>query len=272
MQTTLQFNYTTESSSDIENTVIIEQEEWSIYDGVMTNSSLANTLVDMLYSSAPTSDSTSIVVGVNGAVDLGVSCSTTDSSIDATLYVYPLPYNLNFVLNSTRGSLSITSESTDVFRELVQISLTSSGVDLEYPVKSLINMEWYGDVYNSDGDVVNKPLLYYKNNQIFSASSDVYGTVDIFYYVYKVTYNLHIPDVDILENYTNYCHVYAVFDGGVTYSAISKSYSSDTSSSCRGSSSVFVHDDDPYTPIVYPRNKTEVYDYCSNELIKESLS
>ena len=274
------------------NALVLEQKDWSPYDGAITNTSMVNAIANWLYgsggreivgsSTSQVGSSTSQVgssvlddiIGAslggtssnfNGSNPTQVECSLDgDGCMTATIFAYPIPWDLNYTLRATHGRVSSRREYVQEFRELVQVRLQDPGIPIspDYPIKSLRDYEWFGNVYNNLGDVVPSPNITVRDTEIY-IDARVYGTIDVTYTVEKHIYTIEVtPDFDrpVADQYKSVA--YAPYDGGVEWEEIDPAPSTNLDfSSCGGWINVTVDSDDDL-PWTEGNEKIDEYRYC----------
>lgn len=288
----LKLAYKGRGSASGQNALFLEQRDWDPYDGAISNTTMANALANFIYGSqssepidydpdAVTNDPnyelnlTGASLGASsnhfaGSNPTNVQCSLdADGCMTATIYAYPVPWNLRYRLHVTHGSVSSRVERVQEFRELIQVRLQDPGTAIrpDYPVRQLIDYEWFGDVYNSEGDVINGPNIEVIENELF-LDGRVYGTIDVTYSVERHFYTVEIqPDYSRPEGDEYKSVAYAPFEGGVEWEEIDPAPSVNfDASSCGFITRVIFADDE--LPTVDGNDRIDTYNYCSGILTR----
>jgi len=137
------------------------------------------------------------------------------AGFDTKLYVYPSRGALAFRFAVSHGEFIRGASGTVIREEVVHCSLSESS-ELEYPVNIMMSMEWIGYCYDALGNITARPSLTLDNNTL-RFGSNVYGSIRVKYYVYRIEYNVRVEERDdSIENNFNSI-AYCVWGGGVTY-------------------------------------------------------
>jgi hypothetical protein len=175
-------------------------------------------------------------------------------------------------MHCSHGELGVRQEFTENFRELLQVKLTkpTDPVSTSYPIRSLVSYEWIGDVYNKEGEVIEKPVINLVRGEFFIPSR-VYGTIDVEYSVEKHIYSLKVMQREGEDEERSWDSVvFATYKGGVEWEEVKPSASIDVDSPCQEYWVKFViGDDDPH--YANPSDKFTKMDYCSGDLISEDI-
>jgi hypothetical protein len=290
--------------------VMLQQRDWSPYDGVLSNSTVANGLENLIYRVPGVSRNITPIPSLgdaeyneptihydgDGVADRGMpqvgasmpalsgnkgtamNCAAFNGELIATIYTYPFPSSLYYSLKCTRGYLRKVSEKLELFKEMIQVRLQDheTAIAAQYPIDSVSFVGWYGDVYTEDGEVIiNKPVIRREGNE-FYVDRRVFGTIDAHYYVEKHIYEVVVPskevDADIeSEKYDSV--VYAVYTGGVNWLKVNAGMSAEANSWCEKGWNIDWEIDPNNKPLyAEPKDKTEEFDYCSGEKTDETIS
>lgn len=197
--TSLAIQFANPSGADGECELLIEQEPWGKDVGVTTE------MTGIL----------GIASAINGTRWPEVFCGGMNGYFNATVYVYPCDFGMDYQFHVSHGS--VTSGSTDIkYREeVVQCSMQLVHT-LDYPLYQLGSMSWIGRCYDSQGNFVSRPQVSIYGNQVV-ISEEVYGSVRVRYTVVRHTYHVTISRrfAAIENKYESVA--YAVWDGGVKW-------------------------------------------------------
>lgn len=178
--------------------VLIEQDAWEPYTGLLTKAGAFSYLRSLLFGEpddAPLAD-----CGASGGVD--------GNAATGTVYTYPDPPELIYQLHVSNGSFVGYMAEVLQFSEIVQFQNTTEAA-LRYPTRTILAAEWLSkvdglpDIITTGGRVrTKKPAL---------------GSVMAVYEVARHRRDVSVfPRLGATKNsYQNF--IYAVWDGGNSY-------------------------------------------------------
>ena len=251
----------------------LEQEPWS--DNVGKMSTTRGMLV--------------IAAAANGGLFPEVFCGGLNGTFNATVHVYPYPAELPFTLKVSHGHVASRFMALPIREETIQCGFQTE-LSPEYPVHVWGGVQWVGNCYDRNGNIVPRPTVTRVGN-ILKLSEQVYGSIRIRYTVVRHTYTISISSrTDAIEN--KYQSVaYAVFDGGVVWLDVTAPAGFEEFDGDCGNGAFY--DDsllpDGYTdgqlsqttlcstrytryPIAARADKEVEVDYCTQEVISEKIS
>lgn len=183
------------SGGESAGSVLIEQDAWKPYTGLLTKAGAVAYLHSLLFGEpddAPTEN-----------------CGASDGNIaTGTVYTYPNPPELLYKLSVSNGSFVGYMAEVLQFSEIVQFQNTAE-VSLRYPTRTILAAEWLSkgedlpDIITTGGRVRTK--------------TPVLGSAMVVYQVVRHSREVSVnPRPGATENtYQNF--IYAVWDGGNSY-------------------------------------------------------
>ncbi len=148
-----------------------------------------------------------------GTEEAKYDCGVLDGEDSTAVLVFPFEPSLAYDIGVTHGDLggSIIAEITIV--ELIQFSLDLVK-NSTYPIQSLESIEWYGDVFDEEGSVIDGPDISVGKKIEITVSEKVYGTSKI---EYKTTRHYHPVLIKARSSAENVYEstAWARWDGGV---------------------------------------------------------
>lgn len=249
------------SSSVSEGSLKIKQEEWEENTGFITKANLYSILYNNLRNSA-----------TSGIVNCGMD---SDTSLSATIYVYPNPENLNYQLYTSYGVLSPHRAESFVQKERIDFSVSDTGT-LGFSVPSNITYTWEGVVRDSTGATIDAPSVSFDWDAV-TLSQKVYGTLFVQYNVPRHVYTLGVQarteDEEVSQDAFG-AVIYGVYSGGISWIEMEPPpFATELAGGEECGNVKVVRDDDdeedPYTPPKYAPTieKVSTWDYCSGELL-----
>jgi len=184
--------------SEAKNRVLLEQERWDPYIGMLTKGGVVAYLHDLLFGEG---DGVEENCGVN-----------EDGSVSGNVFAYPDPPDLNYSAKISHGVLGPRVVAELEYAELLQIQKITEPA-LRYPTSEILSAEWVTDAFAVDGEVLPRPAVDISGNRPRIAEQ-VYGTLLVIYRVVRHAYSVTIyPRPEAAENkYQSY--IYALWDGG----------------------------------------------------------
>jgi len=245
--------------------LLIEQQEWSAYTGVVTSSRMVRALRTMLY---------------GDEYQETLNCGVVDGNVVCAVYVYPRQRGLDYQFAASYGNLSDRSEEDVVEEETLNFSLATS-VTPTHPPLEVIAASWVADVvYDVAGNRIAAPALMIDGQNIVADTGGmkIYGSVAVRYRTERHAYTLTVPRRDdAVDNFYS-AVVYGWYEGGLNWEEIEmppgiEVFEADAAAVCGssgGSASIPEDDDDgPYDQPVTANRRTTV-DYCFQEIIEDS--
>lgn len=255
-------SFSNDTSSDSDNLIKLEKEEWSSYIGKVTKSQFVKYLRSLLYGDGDDYEE--------------LDCGLTGNDLILFVYAFPAYADLNYTLYTSYGLLSEASREIYEEEEIINISLAKTA-STSYFVDTVISLEWIDDVYDSNGEIVTPPNYTIDSSDI-SLDSSVYGSFKIKYTVVRDTYVLNISPRDEAEQDLFGAVVYAVYSNGLNYLEIDQPDNLDEIATgeyaCGWSTqgSITGQDDDPYdSPSNHNAHRMTRIDYCSGEIQSDDI-
>lgn len=233
--------------------VLLEQEPWDPYVGMLTKGGVVVYLYDLLFGEED-----------NVSTDCGVD---EYAGVSGVVYAYPDPKDLNYhigISHSDPGEPIITELQ---YSELLQVQNEKAPI-LRYPTDEIISAEWITDAFTVGGQPLPRPIIHTSGGKI-RISEAVYGTILVIYKVVRHTYSVYIlPRPTAIENkYQSY--VYAVWDGGNNYLEYEPPKTVEDGGDCnlsRHGEGDISTPEDCEPPLVSPEDVHYDVDYCSGKV------
>lgn len=262
-----------DNSTDSQETCVkIEQEPWGKDVGETTQSQAIEAIAALMY-------------GGSWPV---TNCGGFEGRFQATVYVYPCEYGLNYRLGVSHGFVSGRLIEVPIREETIQCSMELEH-ELDYPVWAILSKSWLGKCYDTDGNITTKPNVTVVDGKLIVLDKQVYGTIRVRYSVFRHVYYITVyKRQEALEN-TYQSVAYAIWDGGVVWIDVKAPTGfEDTDGECENGawydedgsmthiSGMDVCDEDEYSvPVSVNANKHVEVDYCSqvegDPVINESV-
>lgn len=263
----LQITYSSrssESSNDVK--IMLEQEAWSYYTGVVTKVQFIKCLADKLYDKSPDAEQ-------KGISDFGIDCGTTGNVVNAVVLAYPYEPDLNYALYATYGTL--TGPSVEEKEKIETVLLKNQdNIEVKYPVMGIVSAEWIQDAYRKDGKQLEKispnpEILVGDDLKTIKAATKCYGSVKVTYQTMVHTYFLNIPKRESAEENKYSSVVYAIYTGKPVWLGIEPPPGAEESEGDCSKTSI-VDPQPPSRPQGLPEEPSGDlvfnYEYCSGEL------
>ena len=241
--------------------LLIEQQEWKPYTGVVTKGSMIKYLSALLYSES---------------YEEQLDCGMSGGNVVCSVYVYPRVLGLAYQFHASHGTLSTRLQETVEITEACNFSLESA-VAPKYPPLSIASATWADEVYDIVGNSITPPALTIASGEITTALA-VYGAVDITYTTERHTYILTAPRRDeAVDNFYS-AVVYGVYAGGLNFLEIEmppgiEAFEADPGAICGGGGvdgSITDPDEDNPPPPPRPKDRKTVVDYCSQQVASDT--
>lgn len=259
MPEVLTLSYST-PSVDGGDLLMIEQEEWGKNTGVVTSAEMLRYVSAWVY---------------NQLYRASTDCGMVDGQLRCQVNVYPRVPGLSYQLHTSWGSLSGPRGGTTAVEEILNFTL-STEERVKYPCLEILDVDWMAECYDASGAVVTPPPLTIDGNAIV-ITAPVYGSVQVRYRTERYSHTLSIPRrEDALEEFFS-AAVYALYSGGLTWIEIDLPNSFDEATATErcglsGSGSVTWPEDDPRPIADNPYRRKTVVDYCSQEIISDTIT
>ncbi len=244
--------------------LLIEQEDWRPYTGVVTLGDMVGYLAALLYGE-----------DFQDRID----CGLTGGEVVCAVFVYPRRAGLAYQFHTSHGILSERRIEDIEVEEGVNFSLSNRAAP-HYPPLAIFEAEWLAEVYDVAGNLISPPALIISGGEIRSAVP-CYGSVQVRYTTERHSYILTAPRRDDGQTIDNYYSavVYGVYAGGINWLEIDmppgiETFESDPEADCgwgsvSGSISRPDHEEQPVQP--RPKNRKTVVDYCSQEVASDEF-
>lgn len=133
------------------------------------------------------------------------------AGFETPVYVYPSRSDLEFIFRVSHGEYVATWVESLIREEIISCGLEAH-VRTEYPVDSMLSVNWLGPCYDAAGNIVTRPDVS-RQGRDFYFTAKVLGSVQIRYMVHRKTYMVHIEErEDSIENNFE-CVAYCVGNG-----------------------------------------------------------
>jgi len=262
---TINFSAASVEKRDSGELLLIEQEDWKPYTGLVTKGNMARQLASLLYSDA-----------YQAQVDCGVMAN---GDVVCAVYVYKLRPDVQYQLTVTHGELA-GPEATGVdVDETLHFSLDTESA-LKYPAATVRSAVW-ASAYNSDGVKVTDPAVTITSRDV-TVSAPVYGSLRVQYTAQRDEYILTIPKrADAEENfYSAYLiglpiggrPVFLQFDPPPTAEEMAKE-GTECGRGSGGDSGDATRPSHPLDDVTASKHqRTIIVDYCTQEVIVDSTA
>jgi hypothetical protein len=244
--------------------LLIEQEDWRPYTGVVTLAGMVGYLAALLYGE-----------DYQDRID----CGLTGGEVVCAVFVYPRRAGLVYQFHASHGSLSERQIEEIEIEEGVNFSLSNRATP-QYPPLAIALAEWLDAVYDVAGNLIPPPALTIHSGEIHSAVP-CYGSVQVRYTTERHSYILTAPRRDDGQTIDNYYSavVYGVYSGGINWLEIEMppgiaTFESDPDANCGWGSvdgSISRPDDEEQPVQPRPKNRHTVIDYCSQETASDNF-
>jgi len=243
--------------------LLIEQQDWSAYTGVVTTSDMVRALRTMLYGDEYTNE---------------MDCGMVGGAVQCLIDVYPRQRGLEYQLAASYGNLSGRSESDEVIEETINFSLTDTVIP-SYPPLAISSAAWADLVYDADGNPIAAPQLTIEDGSI-TCPIKVHGSVNLRYTTERHRYTLTITRREDAIDAFYGAVVFGWYDGGLNWEEIElppgiEIFEADAEAVCgysgSGSATLIDNDDDP-TDQPVTANRRSLVDYCSQEITEDSYA
>lgn len=235
--------------------LLLEQEAWSAYTGVLTKAGLARYLRGALY-----------------GVEAGqvIDCGLSDDNLSIVIYAWPLAPGVTFRLRSSVGDLGEVLIDTVSSAESVSYNLTDHA-SLRHPADYIESARWLTGPYNSAGEAIAPPALTVSGRDLM-LSEPVWGSVWIrsvgTRYTCRLSLSLDAAEPLLAAGWSEY--VIGLPEGGRPVAlALTPPPGAEelarTGAECGRSVSVRVLGPDKTPPTAQPKDKTIKCDYCELE-------
>jgi len=249
----------------------LEQEEWNPYVGYVSKAEAVKQIGNYLFGA--------------GTFGSALDCGIEGQTITSVIYAYPYQKDLGYELFTSYGTLTGgTSTERNVQeitkRENLAINLDNE-ITLSYPaLNGIKNFQWVGDVYDEEGQIVNKNSITYTFNNIdkIKLNKKVYGSLKLFYGVLRHKCELQVTmREEAIENRFS-AVVYAIYSDGLVFLEISpppgvEESAGYTGYDCGGSPGNIIPGDTPdvYGPKTAGADRYIEVNYCTQEVISDSI-
>jgi len=189
--------------SETKNRILLEQERWDPYIGMLTKGGVVAYLHGLLF-------------GEESGVEKRCGVDE-EGNVSSDIFAYPDPPDLGYHLGISHGVLGPRVITDLVYAELLQIQGVTEPA-LRYPTREILSAEWVTDAFAVDGEALPRPVVSITDGRVRIAQA-VYGTMLVIYRVVRHSYAATIsPRPEAAENrYQSY--IYAVWPGGTNYRA-----------------------------------------------------
>lgn len=242
---------TLSNNSSTEELLLLEQQTYSAYLGVLTKADLAVGVTSFIYPDTTTT--------------LPSRCGGSDNVFDTVFFVY-LYEDLNYELEVSAGELGDCVIEDVEYQQIVLCSLENY-VAFDYPSDGLVSEPvWGGVVYDEEGSVVTTPK-YTVNDRGITFTEKVYGSITVRYMVRRHRYMFTMDkNEDVLEN-GYFCVAYARWTGGIKGLQVALPDNFEVTGGYCGNGSNTIHsapDKEPKHSVSAKYDEVH-YEYCSGE-------
>lgn len=140
--------------------LLLEQEAWSAYTGVLTRAGLAFYARAAIY---------------GGTADARMTCGFSGDTLHTVIYAWPLAPGVVFRLRASVGDLGAVQVDTVSTGESVTYNLTDHA-SLRHPADRIEEARWLTGPYNSAGEAIAPPALTVSGRDLI-LSEPVWGSV-----------------------------------------------------------------------------------------------
>lgn len=243
--------------------LMIEQEDWQPYTGVVTRAELVRYLASALYGERYQSR---------------VDCGMAAGAVVCAINVYPRVAGLAYQFHASHGTLSPRTVDMVEEEESINFTLTTEATPT-HPPRSISSAEWLAECYDADGVRVDPPPLTIDGGRL-TIPAPVHGAVSVRYTTERHGYILSCQRrAAALDNHYS-AAVYGVYAGGINWLEIEMppgidTFELDPDAVCgwgSGRGTVTWPDGDPYPVADDPHSRHTEVDYCTQEIIKDEVS
>lgn len=236
------------SARDTSASVLLEQEPWDRYVGLLTRGGVVVYLRSLLFDEPPQEE----------------KCAALDGVVGGIVYAYPDPPGLAYHLGISHGEAGERIVSELEYAEVLQIQ-NEQRPSLRYPTGEILSATWVTDAFAADGESLPRPAVSIAGGQIVIAAP-VYGTLLVIYRVTRHTYRVRIAARPTAPENKYQSYVYAVWDGGNNFIEYQPPVDAEDDGRCnnsrRGDGDISAPD--RCEPSVYPEDIWRYWDYCQN--------
>lgn len=242
--------------------LILQQEEWSEYAGKMTKMQMVRMLFVRLFGSDETLSGGQIVDCPIGA----------DGRAAIVVHAYPDTRELEYSLISSHGEVGGGKPNLHVTEDTLHFDISSSA-DVGVFVSGIASFEWL-TCYSPVGEKITGPTPTASGTEII-LPYEVYGSLKLSYTAFRFT---HIIDMearaDAIEHFWS-AWVLGLVPGSrpemleLDAPPTAEELSASGLTTCPTANFNMVWDEDNATPEVIAGRKEQVFDYCTDELLRE---
>lgn len=255
METSTSISFSADDSSTDGDYVMLVQDSYSSTTGVVSTINIIKSIANNLYDSGN---------------DIDVDCGLIDDAITVVINAYPSDKDLSYSFGVTHGTIKSTVIKKELVTEYVTFGLQTTAT-IDYPVQSLVDLCWRGDLWDADGNDVDDPDLDI-DGRTLSTPVALYGTARVKYWTWREQLTITINPRSQVGSGVYDSVAYAQWDGGVvlqtltTPTAAEENYNSDQD--CGWTYSYSIKDVSTPAPTeVDTEDSEEFIDYCTQEEI-----
>jgi len=243
-------NYSVQSKTS-NDFVLLEQEPWDPYVGLLTKMGAISFLGKIMFNNK----------------EPETNCASDGNTYTNKVYAYPSREDLAYSMGWVNADNTAKLIKFPIFTELIQCNLKQD-LELKYPAMEIISAAWRGGSFSAEGDIVIPPNLTLTSKGI-TVSRRVYGSVIVRYKVYQHLYPFVVTKrKDAIENsFTAFA--YAIWDGGNEFIEL-KAPEGAEDGKCNNYAGIgnFTKDD-PRPDHVDPEDQYIKIDYCDQTVIED---
>jgi len=234
--------------------VLLEQEPWDAYVGMLTKGGLLAYLRSLLY-------------GETDEEQEKGNCGLLNGIAETVVYAYPYPASLAYAIGISHGDLGPREKTVSEYAEVIQVQNVTDP-QLKYPTDRIISAEWLS-AFKLSGETASRPTISTSGGRI-RLSAPCYGSLFVRYEVVRHIYSVTVePRPDATENlYESF--IYATWNGGNEYLKFEPPADAESGGGrCNtgGGESDIQPSDDCEPPSASPADIHQDYDYCRKCLI-----
>jgi hypothetical protein len=237
--------------------LLIEQEEWDTYTGMIKKSELAEFVRARLW---------------GGDYQSSVDCGFVDDEIVCEILVYPREPQLLYQFYTSWGRLGPRQESRPELEEIINFRLTAEESP-QYPCEAIPYAEWLTECYDAEGALVPNPAFIITGGSI-RIPAPLYGSIRIRYQTNRHRYILSLPRrPDAFADHYS-AVVYGLYAGGLNWKDVEmppdiETFEQDATADCGWGRGQFGPEERNYPPIVHTVDRETVMDYCRQAIITD---
>jgi hypothetical protein len=235
--------------------LLLEQEEWQPCTGYMSTANMVRAVAAQLYPDA---------------WSVEVDCGLTNGMVVSRIFAYPIVSPLDYTVLSSHGEIGTGRLEQVLMDEIVQFRLDTSH-SVNYPVTALDLLDWLC-AYDAAGNPLAGPAVTLSGREV-SAAEPIYGSLRVRYLTTRTTFTLRMDArEDAAEHFWSAIILGLPVGGEPVLLAFDPPPALEEMTAagdeCGDSTGETKDQNNMPIPEVSPGNRTEIYDYCSGELLR----